>query len=200
MRTIGLTGIFGSGKSSVAKIFKGLGIPVVSCDKIARAVLIEEPVKESLRKEFGSEIFFSNGRVDRSQLARISFANPHATQRLNEIVHPRVFELLRQALDNFSDTDKIVVVEIPLLFETRSEHLFDIIITVTAPLEIIKRRLSSKFSEDDITRRWQAQIPLDEKTPFSDFIIDNGISRLHTRTQVQTIVRGLIHGRRNETD
>ena len=110
--TIG-TGIFGSGKSSVAKIVKGFGIPVLSCDKIARAVLIEEPVKEALRKEFGSEIFFSNGRVDRSRLARISFANPNATRRLNEIVHPRVFELLRQALDNFSDTDKIVVVEYP---------------------------------------------------------------------------------------
>jgi dephospho-CoA kinase len=189
---IGLTGIFGSGKSAVAHLMREAGVPVISCDAIVQRLLRTAPVKADIVAAFGREYLTRGGAVDRRRLAARVFRAPADRRRLERIIHPRVFAQLETALDRFRGKDTITVVEVPLLFETKSEGLFDKVITVSTPSDIIRKRLSARFSSRDITVRWHSQIPLRKKEARSDYVVDNGSTLRHTRTQVHTILADLM--------
>jgi dephospho-CoA kinase len=84
-----------------------------------------------------------------------------------------------------------VVVEIPLLFETRSENLFDVIVTVSAPYKVIKKRLEKKYSHQEIEKRIKSQMPLKKKEMLSDFIIENSGSLKDTKKQINKIIEDI---------
>ncbi|MCX7705570.1 MAG: dephospho-CoA kinase [bacterium] len=193
MICIGLTGSFGSGKSTVLRFFKKKGIPVVSCDTIVTQLLNTEKIKKKIITGFGRDYLDKAGRVDRKKLARLVFSCEKERKKLNEIIHPYVFEKLKRLLDMYRKKGKMaVVVEIPLLFETRSEKYFDIIISVFAPRRIIKERLQERYTPEEIDMRLGSQMPIRKKISMSDYVIDNSGTIDRTRNQTEKILEEII--------
>ncbi len=196
MIRIGLTGVFGSGKSTVCRFFREMGIPVVSSDSIVSQLLNTKRIKKRIEEFFGKDYFFEDGRVNRQKLAGLIFSSSDSRKKLNSIIHPEVFKRIEKILDTYKRSSKIaVVVEIPLLFETRSEKLFDVVITVSTPYEMIRKRLEKKYSPQEIEMRLKSQIPLKKKESMSDIVIENSGSLSDTRKQINKILDDIMRRR-----
>ncbi len=173
MLIVALTGGIGSGKSTVGELFANLGALVVDSDLLAREV-IERGTEgfEQVVAEFGDQIL-KNGEIDRALLGDIVFKDRAKLARLESITHP----LIRKAFKNFVDkapADSIVINQIPLLVESKSNYTFDAVITVSASEEIRKQRLTKRgLSEAEIIRRMAAQASDSEREAISDFVIQN---------------------------
>ncbi len=173
MLIVALTGGIGSGKSTVGELFANLGALVVDSDLLAREV-IERGTEgfEQVVAEFGDQIL-KNGEIDRALLGDIVFKDRAKLAKLESITHP----LIRKAFKNFVDkapADSIVINQIPLLVELKSNYTFDAVITVSASEEIRKQRLTKRgLSEAEIIRRMAAQASDSEREAISDFVIQN---------------------------
>ncbi len=173
MLIVALTGGIGSGKSTVGELFANQGALVVDSDLLAREV-IERGTEgfEQVVAEFGDQIL-KNGEIDRALLGDIVFKDRAKLARLESITHP----LIRKAFKNFVDkapADSIVINQIPLLVESKSNYTFDAVITVSASEEIRKQRLTKRgLSEAEIIRRMAAQASDSEREAISDFVIQN---------------------------
>ncbi len=173
MLIVALTGGIGSGKSTVGELFANLGALVVDSDLLAREV-IERGTEgfEQVVAEFGDQIL-KNGEIDRALLGDIVFKDRAKLAKLESITHP----LIRKAFKNFVDkapADSIVINQIPLLVESKSNYTFDAVITVSASEEIRKQRLTKRgLSEAEIIRRIAAQASDSEREAISDFVIQN---------------------------
>jgi len=177
MRLIGLTGGIGTGKSSVAGFLRGLGVTVIDADEATRAV--QAPGTEGLRllaDAFGEEILTPEGALDRPRLAAIAFADPKARQRLNGIVHPLVRRwMAERQREAAARGDPLVVLDVPLLFETRGTDGLDAVILVYAPEELQLKRLTELRGMDERAARERiaAQMPIDEKRRLASHVILN---------------------------
>jgi dephospho-CoA kinase len=177
MRLIGLTGGIGTGKSSVAGFLRELGVTVIDADEGTRAV--QAPGSEGLRllaDAFGDEILTPEGALDRPRLAAIAFADPKARQRLNEIVHPLVRRWMAERQREAAlRGDPLVVLDVPLLFETRGPDGLDAVILVYAPEELQLKRLTELRGMDERAARQRiaAQMPIDEKRRLASHVILN---------------------------
>jgi dephospho-CoA kinase len=177
MRLIGLTGGIGTGKSSVAGFLRELGVTVIDADEGTRAV--QAPGSEGLRllaDAFGEEILTPEGALDRPRLAAIAFADPKARQRLNEIVHPLVRRWMAERQREAAlRGDRLVVLDVPLLFETRGTDGLDAVILVYAPEELQLKRLTELRGMDERAARQRiaAQMPIDEKRRLASHVILN---------------------------
>jgi dephospho-CoA kinase len=186
---VGLTGGYGSGKSSAAKIFQDLGADMADADALAREALSpgRVPYKKAVRA-FGRGIVFSDGTLDRARLAEIIFNNTAARRRLERIVHPYVIAKLKDKIKNCRRG--VLVLEIPLLFESGLAHLVDHVAVVWAPVSVRKARLSKKgVGSPDFRRREKAQWSLDRKRRNADVVIDNGLSAANTRRQIRGLIK-----------
>ena len=187
---LGLTGSFGSGKSTVASIFRELGVPVLDADQVAREVV--EPGTEALEevvREFGADVLDENGSLDRKKVAEIVFDDPERLKRLNAIVHPRVGEGIARFLQVHAG-DPLVVLEIPLLLETGRKGAMDKVIVVTTDEEHRNERLRADgFTESEIQARLASQMSQDRKVALADHVIDNSGDMESTRRQVHELAR-----------
>jgi len=198
MFLVGLTGGFGSGKSTVADILTALGLKVISADKLARDVCQPgTPAYDEIVEAFGEEVVAEDGGLDRKRLGDIVFADPAFLRRLNSIVHPRVIaregELLKQIEE--SAKDAIVVLDVPLLIEVERHRLVDFVVVVNAPTEQRLERLKKKFGGLDrasLEARMRQQMPLEEKVKLADFVVDNSGGPEATREQTEKLFRILI--------
>lgn len=174
---LGLTGNIASGKSTVARMLVEHGAAVIDADVLARtAVLPGTAALEDIRERFGESVMASDGTLNREALRRIVFHDPVARDALNQIVHPAVRLLREKALVEARERgDRIVVSDIPLLFETGLEHSVDAVVFVDAPDEERLRRLldTRGLSESDARAMMQAQWPAAEKRKRSQFVIRN---------------------------
>lgn len=174
MYIIGLTGGIGSGKSLVAKIFIHLGIPVFNADTEAKKILDEDlPVREQLKAWFGPQIYTESG-LDRAKLAGIIFTSRDLIIKVNELVHPRVYD--RFILWCGSQKDKPYVIhEAAILFESGFYRHMDATILITAPESIRIGRViqRDKISEEDVRRRMQNQWSDEQKSVLAGYIIQN---------------------------
>lgn len=173
--TVGITGGIGSGKSTVAKIFSILGIPIYSADDRAKWLMTENPVlKEKIIAAFGSESYLESGQLDRTFLAKMIFSDPEKTLQMNGFVHPAV----REDFDSWMNTQSspYVLKEAALIFETGGAKLLDYVINVSAPLRIRVSRVlmrDPERSEAQINQIIDRQLPDDKKNELSDFVIKN---------------------------
>ncbi len=189
---IGVTGGFGTGKSTVTRIFESLGAKIIDADKIARGLLkTGTRTYKKILTVFGKSILKENGAIDRSKLAVIVFGNKKQLLKLNKITHPEVIKTIQQKIEGISKG--IVVLDIPLLFEAGLEYLADKIVVVSVNRQNQYGRLLKKASLDkiEIAKRINAQMPLSEKIRRADFIIDNDYSIGNTKKQVQKLRRKL---------
>jgi dephospho-CoA kinase len=173
MLIVALTGGIGSGKSTVGEIFANLGALVVDSDLLAREV-IERGTEgfEQVVTEFGDQIL-KNGEIDRGSLGELVFKDRDKLTKLEAITHP----LIRKAFKEFVESapaDSIVINQIPLLVESKSNYRFDAVITVSAPEELRRERVSKRgLPLSEINRRMAAQATDSQREAIADFIIQN---------------------------
>lgn len=172
--TVGLTGGLASGKSTVARIFAGLGAITIDADQVvARLYRPGEAGHEALLREYGTEILRSDGEIDRVRLADIAFATPESAQRLNALIHPLVIAEERRMVDAIDDG--IVVNEATLLLEAGGRERYDKIVAVDVPKELqVERAVARGMSREDAVRRISRQLPREERERHADYVIDNG--------------------------
>ncbi|MES2766984.1 MAG: dephospho-CoA kinase [Bacteroidota bacterium] len=177
---IGLTGGIGSGKSSVANLFEKAGLKVLKADDVAKNIMASDAeLQKLLKAEFGDDVF-KNDILQADFLATKVFGETAEhrknLKKLNSLVHPRVLdELLKQINALAESGEKLIVVEIALLYEIELEDAFDYVITVDAPEDIrIKRTMErSRITEAEVRHRIAEQIPAEDKKAWADFVIDN---------------------------
>ncbi|MFA8437877.1 dephospho-CoA kinase [Pueribacillus sp. YX66] len=190
---IGLTGSIATGKSTVAKMFKDLGIPVIDADKIAREVVEPgEEAYEQIIQQFGTNILFSDGTLDRKKLGSIVFQNEDKRETLNQIVHPAIQKKMDAYKNNYLQQGfKTIVLDIPLLFEgKRDRNEFDKILLVAVSEDIQLARLleRDKMGEEDARNRINSQMPIKEKIPLADAVIYNNGTLNETKEQLLRIL------------
>jgi dephospho-CoA kinase len=191
MLKIALTGGPGSGKSTVARMFKDLGAQVIDADEVAHTVVARgTPAWEELRREFGPGYFREDGSLDRVRMADLVFRDADARQRLNAIVHPQVArEMARRLGDLAARGCELVIVEVPLLYEGGLEKNFDAVIVVDAGGEEQLQRLHARDGRPlrEAAGIMAAQWPLAAKKARADFVVDNRGSLSHTQAQVKKL-------------
>jgi dephospho-CoA kinase len=173
MIKVGLTGNIGTGKTTVARIFEVLGVPVFHADLVARELLEKSSVKQLVQDQFGKEIFI-NQMIDRKQLANLVFNDPKKLNILNSIIHPRVKAALLDWMNQNADHPYIIQ-EAAILFESGFYKDFDKVILVTSSVELANRRVMERDSIDlkSVEARRSNQWSQDKKEGLSDFIIRN---------------------------
>lgn len=174
MKSIGLTGNIGTGKSTVARIFEILNVPVYHADLQARKLLDREDVKEQILRFFGRDILNKNNEIDRKALAAIVFVNTQKLAQLNALIHPLIeADFMKWCL--FHQSADYVVHEAAILFESNFQRLFDATILVIAPEELCISRVMARdgISKDIVLTRLQHQWSQDEKLKLADYKIIN---------------------------
>jgi dephospho-CoA kinase len=177
MLLVGLTGNIASGKSTVSRMLSERGATIIDADVLARrAVELGTPGYERIVERWGEAVLAPDGHLDRAALRRIVFSNPDELEQLNAIVHPEV-ERMRDRLvrDARERGDRIVVADIPLLFERHLGDNFDRIILVDASREIRLERLVTDrgLREPEAMDMIAAQMPAELKRARADLVIDN---------------------------
>jgi dephospho-CoA kinase len=188
MRLIGLTGGIATGKSEVARMLAARGATIIDADELAREVVRPgQPALAQIVERFGAQMLNDDGTLDRTGLAKVVFADPQARADLERITHGRIGELIQQRIAAaFAHDAHLVVVDIPLLFESRRADMFEGTLLVYAPRDVQLQRLMSR---DGITRegaeqRLEAQLPIDEKRARATWVIDNGGDVADTEQQL----------------
>lgn len=174
MKTFGLTGGIGMGKSAAADILRARDVAVVDTDDLARLLVAPgQPAWAEVQVAFGSDIVGSDGQLRREELARIVFSDPVARQKLEAILHPRIRELWLAQLSTWRTEGKpVAVVVIPLLFETQAEAQFNAVVCVACSAAAQRERLAARgWSPEQIKRRNAAQLTVAEKMRRSHHVI-----------------------------
>ncbi|KUP41529.1 dephospho-CoA kinase [Bacillus halotolerans] len=189
---IGLTGGIASGKSTVANMLIDKGITVIDADIIAKqAVEKGMPAYRQIIDEFGEDILLENGDIDRRKLGALVFTNEQKRLALNSIVHPAVREeMLKRRDESIANQETFVVLDIPLLFESKLESLVDKIIVVSVTKELQLERLTKRnqLTVEEALSRIRSQMPLEEKVSRADNVIDNSGTREETKQQLEEIL------------
>ncbi|MCL6570323.1 MAG: dephospho-CoA kinase [Bacillus sp. (in: Bacteria)] len=190
---IGLTGGIASGKSTVSTMFKNLNITVVDADIEARlAVMKGETAYYKIIAEFGKEILLENEEIDRQKLGSIIFHQAEKRQRLNEIVHPEVRKRMRGKMEESKrNNEEVVVLDIPLLFESKLTFMADKTILVYVDNETQLKRLMERnnFTTIEAEARIHSQMPMSEKVKLADAVIDNNGLVADTFSQLIEVLR-----------
>ena len=191
MRVVGLTGGIATGKSTVSAMLRSLGATVIDADEATRAV--QAPGTDGLRRlvqEFGPAILTPDGELDRPRLAEIAFNDPDARRRLNGIIHPLVREWMAERQQDATDRgDRVVVLDIPLLFESRGAGAFESVVLVYAPEELQVRRLVEMrgLTREQARTRIAAQMPIEEKRRLATHVIENTGTMRELQAQVDRV-------------
>ncbi len=194
MKLVGLTGGIATGKSTVARLIAGRGIPIVDADQLAREAV--EPGQPALAEiaRLWPEVIASDGRLDRKRLGAIVFADPDARRRLEAILHPRISELCAaRAAALAAAGHKLAFYEASLLVETGRHRDFDGLVVVTAAPET---QIARAMARDHLTReqaraRIDAQLPMAEKVAVATHVIDNSGTPAATAVQVERLLADL---------
>ncbi|WP_455466083.1 dephospho-CoA kinase [Bartonella sp. B39] len=193
MKIIGLTGSIAMGKSTVADFFKQAGISVFSADDAVHQLYKSEPILSLIGRIFPSVV--ENGKVNRLKLSEILINDNKKLQTLEKIIHP----LVRKKEKEFIDTarqqgKKLIVLDIPLLFETNGEKRVDSVVVVSAPLAIQKERamIRPNMNEKKFAFINAKQMSDEKKRECADFVIDTGKDLESTRQQVFYVIKSLL--------
>jgi dephospho-CoA kinase len=194
MIVVGLTGGIGAGKSTVSSMLAERGAAIVDADQIARDLQAPgSPVLTSMAERFGAQIINSDdGSLDRAAVAQIVFSDEQALKDLNGIVHPAMQDEIQRQIDEHRDTDRIVVLDFPLLGENPRKGLSATIV-VDIPVEVAVQRLVDQrgMDEDDARARITSQISREERLATATHVLDNGGDMAMLSGQVDELWTGL---------
>ncbi len=177
MLSVALTGNIAAGKTTVARLFRQWGATVIDADRLAQeAQAPGGPVLARIAERFGAGVQAPDGSLDRAALRRAVLADPEALRALNAIVHPEVHRRRRALLAEARVRgDRIVVTDIPLLFEADDPSAYDAVVLVDAPTDVRQARIVRErgLDPEEARRMLGAQLPAEAKRARSDFVIDN---------------------------
>ncbi|CAB4313842.1 unnamed protein product [Prunus armeniaca] len=192
MRIVGLTGGIASGKSTVSNLFKAHDFPVVDADLVARDVLKKGKTGwKKVVSAFGDDILQPDGEVDRPKLGQIIFSNPEKRKLLNRVLAPYIwFGIFWEVLKLWTEGFKIIVVDVPLLFEAKMDKWTKpiVLVWVDSETQLQRLMLRDSTSEDDAHNKINAQMSLDLKKTKADLVIDNTGSLKDLREQFRSIL------------
>lgn len=192
---IGLTGGIATGKSTVAEMFKDLGVPIVDTDKISYDLLKKgNSTYDEVLELFGEEIIFTNGDVNRKKLGQVIFNNDDLRVKLNNIIHPKIKKITLSEVKKHEELGAtIIVIDVPLLFETDFYKLVDksIVVYTTPELQIERLIGRDSIKEEYALIKIESQIPIDKKVKMADFVINNSESILTTKKEFNRIIEEL---------
>lgn len=176
-RVIGLTGGMGSGKSTVSHLLSELGAVVIDADKVGHEAY-QKGTKtwHDLANAFGRQIVATDGSIDRKKLGAIVFGSPEQLERLNRIVHPRMFEMMKERIDQLRKQGaSVVVLDAAILFEANWTPLVDEVWVVVASEEAVVARAIARtgLPEEQIRSRLRSQMPVEEKVKRAKVVIHN---------------------------
>ena len=190
--TIGLTGSIATGKSTVSLMFEDFDIPVIDADKLAREVVYPgEEAYQLVVDTFGEAILREDKTLDRKLLGEIIFTDEAKRQQLNRIVHPAIRKKMIEKRDVLiAGGAAFVVLDIPLLLESKLEHFVDKIMVVYVDEKIQLQRLMARndYTEEEALQRIRSQMPVKEKAQLADAIINNNGSKNETFKQLEKII------------
>ena len=198
MLKIGLTGGIGCGKSTAVDAFRVLGIPIIDADQISKELVKQGSVAlDDISNILGADLLLDNGELNRSLLKQKIFSNPEALVQLEAILHPRIkaeIECQILEIDNHSDYDHYVIVDIPLLVEKNYQDIFDQIIVVDClPEQQIQRvSLRDKLSDSDIKRIMINQASRIERNHSATKILDNTHNKESLLSQINHLHKALV--------
>ena len=197
MLNVGLTGGIASGKSTVAGMLVEKGALLIDFDELAHAVEEpEEPAWRDIVRYFGEEILGEDRRIDRPRLARVVFADREKLALLNHLVHPVVIDLWQRRIAEIRECrpDAVILSDIPLLFEAGFRPLVDLalLVYVSPEAQLERLILRSGCSREEAARRLAAQMPIGEKVPLADIVIDNEGPLEETRRAVDKVWADLL--------
>jgi dephospho-CoA kinase len=186
-KVIGITGIIGSGKSTVSEYLENKGAIVLRADELARVPLnpdykdfnrikneIQSLIKDSVGRETAEKVF--NGNIlNRKLLGEIVFADPVLTKKLNDLIHPEVKKLLNQIVQTWEGQNKIIIYDVPLLFENNLEKVLKKTIVIYCDEDTAIKRASIRLnlSIDEVKKRLSRQISIEKKRNMADYVINN---------------------------
>lgn len=186
---IGLTGGIACGKSTVSQMLVEKGAALVDADQIAREVVLPgHPVLEQIVERFGQAVLHEDGTLHRKALGKIVFQNEQARKELEAIMHPSIRSCMKERMRALEaeNPDRLVVVDVPLLFESKLEAMFDRIMVVYVPQHVQLQRLMQRdrVGEKEALQKIDAQLPIEEKKKRADIVIDNAGTLEETSRQV----------------
>lgn len=199
MKWIGLTGGIASGKSTVSRILKSHGFPVVDADALARQVV--EPGSSGLAQvvaQFGTGVLNPDGSLDRKKLGQAVFGNPQKLLQLESILHPLIqAETRRQRTECEQRGEKFAFYDVPLLFEKNLESQFDAVIVVRASESLQKLRMKQRdqLTETEISNRLSAQVPMAHKVAKATWVLDNEGSLADLEKATLDLIRKIQSGK-----
>lgn len=186
---LGITGGIATGKSSVVQHFKGLGFPVVDADIIARHLLDQNmPAYNEIVKVFGSEILQENGEINRQALGALVFNHPDKLKQLDELMAPFLQESILAAIKQASQNQKLVIVDVPLMYEKGYDEWMDQVAVVYCTPEQQLNRLMKRnqLTEKEAKQRINSQLPIEMKKLLAEIVFDNSANLKQTLEQVDT--------------
>ncbi len=190
VRIIGLTGGIASGKTTISNILKELGAIIIDADKIARKVVEKSsPALKDIEENFGRDVLFKNGRLDRKKLGNIVFNDTGSLKKLNEIIHPYIVEKIIDEINHYKKTynNRVIILDAALLIELNLMDLVEEVWLIVVPEEMQLGRLVERdnISANQAQKRIDAQIPLEDKKKYADLIIDNSKDLTYLQAQIE---------------
>ncbi|GIO16629.1 dephospho-CoA kinase [Cohnella xylanilytica] len=191
---IGLTGGIATGKSTVSQMLERRGAALVDADRIAREVV--EPGQAPLRQiaeRFGQAVLNEDGTLNRRKLGQIVFSDEAERKALEAITHPAIRALMRERMERLEAErpDRLVVVDVPLLFESKLQSLFEQVLVVYVPRSVQLTRLMERdgLAEEEARKRLDAQMDIEDKKRLADYVIDNSAGLAETEEQIERFWR-----------
>ena len=191
---IGITGSIACGKSTVSNYLKEKGYTIIDADKLGHIALTSDEVKEKLKKSFGY-IILENNEISREKLGKLVFGNNENLKVLNSIVHPYIRKIILQLQEKHRD-ERLVFLDIALLFEAGFEDLVEKIIVVHVDEKIQLARLMSRnaLSKEQAMFRIESQMSSNDKSKLGDYVINNSNTKEETYRQIDLILDELERG------
>lgn len=188
---IGITGSIACGKSLVSNYLQEKGYTIIDADKIGHMALENDEVKKQLVNKFGKSILKDN-EVNRVTLGKLVFENKENLKELNNIIHPQIRKNISEQIQVHKN-EKLVFVDVPLLFEAKFDDLVEKIIVISLDEKIQLERLMNRnsLSKEEALQRIKSQIPVREKEKLGDYVVDNSFTQENTYNQVDRILEKL---------
>ncbi len=188
---IGITGSIACGKSLVSNYLQEKGYTIIDADKIGHTALENDEVKKQLVNKFGKSILKDN-EVNRVTLGKLVFENNENLKELNNIIHPQIRKNISEQIQVHKN-EKLVFVDVPLLFEAKFDDLVEKIIVISLDEKIQLERLMNRnsLSKEEALQRIKSQIPVREKEKLGDYVVDNSFTQENTYNQVDRILEKL---------
>ena len=191
MKVIGLTGGIGSGKSAVSQFLAELGAVIIDADKVGHEVFKPNTeVWHEVVAVFGKQIIAANGTINRKKLSAIVFGNSEAQAQLNQIMHPRIHDMVKTQLEEYRRQGVVVVVlEAPLLLEAGWTPLVDEVwVTVVSEATVLKRlRERTGLSERESLARIRSQLPTEKRVRHADVVIDTDCALAELKAKIREL-------------